>query len=152
MYIFIYITCCRLFGLNETYSHNNLNHNRNTIHTQTQKTLSFQTRTVYQFLDFGPWRHEERDTIFTMLTPPQRAAHLVMFKIPIHHCRSRPTCLNGQNPTPAPMVLSQLRSFQNPPILRTICSGHDVIHTPPQFPIWEVIMTNGDCHILCVWV
>ena len=40
----------------------------------------------------------ERHTILTMLTilsdHPQRAAHLVMFKISIHLCRSRPEKLN----------------------------------------------------------
>ena len=33
-------------------------------------------------------------------------------------------------------------SFPNPQILRTISSGHDVIHTPAPFLVWWV-MTNG---------
>ena len=32
-------------------------------------------------------------------------------------------------------------SFHNPQILRTISSGHDVIHTPAPFPVWGFIMT-----------
>ena len=32
-------------------------------------------------------------------------------------------------------------SFQNPRILQTIASGHDVIYTPAPFPIWGFIMT-----------
>ena len=31
--------------------------------------------------------------------------------------------------------------FQNPQILRTISSEHDVIHTPAPFPVWGFIMT-----------
>ena len=44
-------------------------------------------------------------------------------------------------PTPTPMVQSQLTLFQNPQILRTISSRHDVIHTPASFPVWGFIMT-----------
>ena len=44
--------------------------------------------------DFGSWQHEERDTILPMLTPSQRAAYLVMFKITIHLRRARPEKLN----------------------------------------------------------
>ena len=46
--------------------------------------------------DFGSCRREERDTVLTMLTPTitQRAAHLVVLKISIHLCRSRPEKLN----------------------------------------------------------
>ena len=29
--------------------------------------------------------------------------------------------------------------FQNPPILRTIASGHEVIHTPASFPFWDLL-------------
>ena len=39
------------------------------------------------------------------------------------------------------MVQFQLTLFQNPPILRTIYSGHDVIDTPDSFPVWEFIIT-----------
>ena len=34
-----------------------------------------------------------------------------------------------------------LTLFQNPQILMTISSGHDVIHTPASFPVWRFIMT-----------
>ena len=56
--------------------------------------LSFQIRTGFFLSICSPWRHEERNTNHnanhTMLTPPQRAVHLVMFKISTHLCRSRP--------------------------------------------------------------
>ena len=39
------------------------------------------------------------------------------------------------------MAETQLTLFQNPQIIRTIYSGHDVIHTPAPFTVWEVIMT-----------
>ena len=77
-----------------------------------------------------------------MLTPPQRAAHLVMFKISIGRDPKNPTTsFNGRNPTLPSTVKIQLMSFQNPQILRTISSGHDVIRAPAPFPVWEFIMT-----------
>ena len=96
---------------------------------------------------FGSWWHEERDTIFTMLTPSRLAAHLVVFKISIHLRQSRSEnltaaatvensnlCLHG------PISTSQLPLFK---ILRTISSGHDVIHTPVPFPVRGfIIFTN----------
>ena len=41
----------------------------------------------------------------------------------------------------ASVVQSQLTLFQNPQILRTISSGHDVIHNPAPFPVRGFIMT-----------
>ena len=34
---------------------------------------------------------------------------------------------------------TQLLSFQNSQILRTIFSGHEVIHTPALFPVWGLL-------------
>ena len=79
------------------------------IHIQIQATLSFQIQTGLLISGFGQCRHEERETQFlkayanhNMLTPPQRAAHLVMFKISLHLCRSRSenstARLNGRKP------------------------------------------------------
>ena len=49
--------------------------------------------------DFGPWWHEKRDTILTMLTL-QRAMHLVMSKISVgRNPKNATTSFNGQNPT-----------------------------------------------------
>ena len=58
-------------------------------HIQYRRTLSFQIRTGLLTSGFGPWRHKETQFLkvyanHTMMTPPQRAAHLVMFKISIH--------------------------------------------------------------------
>ena len=68
------------------------------LHTYTntkhRRTLSFQTWTGVLIPGFGSWWHEERETILTMLTPSQRTAHLVMFKILIHLHRLRPEKLN----------------------------------------------------------
>ena len=118
---------------------------------ESRRTLSFQIRTGLFIFGFGPWRHEERErhTQFlnanhTMLTLPQRAAHLVMFKIPIHLCRMRSEKLNR---TPQ-RLKNQLLSFQNPQILRAISSGHDLLHTPASFPVWCFIMTDDDCYII----
>ena len=88
-----------------------------------------------------------------MLIPPQRAAHLVIFKISIRLCRSRSKKLNRMPLWFNLQLLlqrsrTQLTSFQNPQTLWTISSGHDVIHTPALLPVWGVIIANGDCHIL----
>ena len=79
-----------------------------------------------------------------MLTPTQRAAHLVMFKISVGRDPKNPTTsFNCQNPTRLSTVKIQLSAFQNPQIL-----SHVIIHTPASFPVWGFIMTNGDGHIL----
>ena len=128
--------------------------------------------------DFGSWRHEGRETQFlkayanhTMLTPTPRAAHLVMFKISIHLCRSGPEKLNHHrngrklNSLPQvdslPQLDSQLTRFQNPQILRTISSGHDVIHTPAHLLsgclLWQLWLSyplhaSVNCtNWLCIW-
>ena len=84
-----------------------------------------------------------------MLNPPQRTVPFVMFKISVIRDPKNPTpSFNGQNPTLvstaedpnlASLVQSQLTSFQNPQILRTIFSEHDVIHTPAPFPFWSLL-------------
>ena len=59
-----------------------------------RRILLYQIRTVYLLLAsvHGDTR---RETQFFLCWPqPQRAAHLVMFKISIHLCRSRPEKLN----------------------------------------------------------
>ena len=122
-----------------------------TVNIQYRRPLSFQIRTGLSIPGFVLWRLEERDTILkayanhTNLTPPQRAAHHVMFKISIHLCRSRCEKLNL---TPQRKKI-QLLFFQSPHILRSMFSEHDVIHTPDSFPVRGFIMRNGDCHILC---
>ena len=74
----------------------------------------------------------------TMLTPPQRAAHLVMFKISIHLCRSRSknltARLNGRKP--------KCHLFQNLQILKTIFSGPAIIHIKLHFLSGGFIMTT----------
>ena len=98
---------------------------------------SFQIRTGSLFPDFVDTRRGETQFLkvyanHTRLTPPQRASHLVMFKISIHLCRSRSEKLNrslngrksnpllnyripnyifyGQNPTD---VFSKSSNFQD---------------------------------------
>ena len=113
--------------------------------------------------------HEERETILkslsyhTMLTTPQRSAHLVvqsqflnpMFgtQLSSSMAETRPSgsnlkiptstvCLNSRESNCLPTwskVNSQLTLFQNLQILSTIASGHDVIHTPASFPIWGLL-------------
>ena len=124
--------------------------NNTYTNTKHRRTLLFKMWMCLLTSGFGPWWHEERETQFlkvfanhTMVIPSQRTVHLVMSKISVgRDPKSSTTPFNGQNPT---------LSFQNPQILWTISSGHDVIHTPVPFPVWRFIMTNGHCHILCAW-
>ena len=63
-------------------------------------TLLFQDTNGLLISDIGRWRHKERDSIFTMLTPPQRAVNLVTFKISVSRDAMCPTTpFHGQNPT-----------------------------------------------------
>ena len=89
---------------------------------------------------------------------PQRVAHLMMFKIFAGRDPKKPTSSTAQiqlftstagTQLSAFMVQSQLSIltlFQNPQILRTITSGHDVIHTPLPFPVWGFIMAMVIAH------
>ena len=81
-----------------------------------------------------------------------------------HHCRTQlqsstsmadnPTiCLHGPKSTPNSL-------FKNLQILRTIASGHDVIHTPASFFIWvfmTIVIAISFAHerklypMLCTW-
>ena len=62
-----------------------------------------------------------------------------------HHYGRTPTstvCLNGRQPNclaTSSTVNSQLTLFQNLQILRTMASGHDVIHAPASFLIWGLL-------------
>ena len=142
------------------------------IHMQYKNTGGLYCFGYERFINFWLWFFDtRRETQFlkvfknhTMLTPPERTAHLVMFEISIYLCRSRSENLNrrrnGGNPNSClqrsntqlhiSTVKIQLTSFQNPQILRTISSWHDVNQTPVPFSARGFIITNGDCHILCV--
>ena len=119
-------------------------------------TLSFQvwTRSLISCFGSSTWgeRHNSYDA-----NHPQCAVHLVIFKISVDRDQKNPTTsstariqlsiqwlrLNSLPPWSNSMVqFATLNSlFQNPQILRTISSGHDVIHTPVPFPVWGFIMT-----------
>ena len=68
--------------------------------------------------------------------------------MPVEIRNTQPHASTVENSTAPSTVESQLQSFQNPQILWTISSGHDVIHTSASFPVKGFIITNGDCHIL----
>ena len=103
--------------------------------------------------DFGSSTRRERHNSY-YANHPQRAAHRVMFKISADRdpktpstsstVENNPLCPNGRelNCLPAWSNLNpKLTVFQNPQILRTISSEHDVIHTPAPFPVWGFIVT-----------
>ena len=141
------------------YSHKYINHNSNTIqiHRSTlviSDTNGFINFWLWSMVTQGETQFLKAYTSHTMLTPPQRVVPLVMIKISIHLCQSRSEKfnrnLNGRKLYWLQWSNTQLTSFQNPQILRIISSGHDVIHTPAPFPVWGFIMSNGDCHTLCM--
>ena len=116
------------------------------------RTLMFQTRTVHLVSEFGSSTRGERHNSY-YANHPQRAAHLVMFKISVCRDPKKPTTSSMTQIQLSPQwqkcnslptwsnLKSQLTLFQNPQILRIISSGHDVIHTPAPFPVWGFIMT-----------
>ena len=93
--------------------------------------------------NFSSLRYEERDTVLTMLTIPN--AQLIWWclrSLSLEICKTPTICPNGReliyllplrkfNYPPAwSSVNLQLTVFQNPQILCTISSRHDVIHSP----------------------
>ena len=73
---------------------------------------------------------------------PQSAAYLVVFKISVgRDLQNLTTCPNDRRPNSMPQR-SNLNSFQNPQILGTVSSGHNVMHTPASFSVW---------FFLCQW-
>ena len=95
--------CCLAYIVYYNKNDINLNSNTNT-YSNTGGLFRFGYERVYKFLTsvHGDTR---RETQFlkayvnhTMLTPLQRAAHLVMFKISINLCRSRSEKLNCRKP------------------------------------------------------
>ena len=139
------------------YSHNQYQSNgtytnANTKHiSRNRRTLLFRYERFINFLT-AVLQHAERDTILTILTLSQRTAPLVVFKISVGRdpkiltaaatvensilyapmAENSAVCLYGP--------MSSFKSlFQNPPILQTISSGHDVIHTPAPFTVWGLL-------------
>ena len=98
----------------------------NTKHRWTQIHSRLRCSGTNSFINFWLWFFDtRRETILkslsfhTMLTTPQRSAHLVV----------QSQFLNT-------MVGIQLNLFKNLPNSQPISSGHDVIHTPTPFPVW----------------
>ena len=103
-----------------------------------------QTRTF----DIGSSTRRERHNSYSAVST---TVHLVMFKNSLSRDLKNPTTsstaqiqLSTQwqklNCLPHWSNLNfQLIIFQNPQILRTISSGHDVIHTPASIPVWGLL-------------
>ena len=105
--------------------------------------------------DFGSSTRREGHNSF-YANHPQRLAHLVMFKMSVGRDPKNPTTssmaqiqLHASMVENSTLCLNGTISIQNPQILGTISSKHDVIHTPAHFLSGGFMMTNGDCHILC---
>ena len=97
--------------------------------------------------DFGSSTRGERHNSY-YADHPQCAVHHVIFKISVCRDPKNPNYIFQQSKSnslpqwqklnrlpPWSNLNSQLTLFQNPQILRTISSGHDVIHTPAPFPV-----------------
>ena len=135
------------------YCHNDINHNCDTnTFKNTDGLCRLSYERVYLFLDFGPWRHEVRDTMITMLTPPQRVAPLAMFKISVGRDMKNPTTsFIGQNPTPnGPIPNSCLNgSISTDTFLKSSKSQEHLFwawhqpHSSPIFCLGVFYMTNG---------
>ena len=84
--------------------------------TQADSVVSDTNGFINSWLGFMATRgeiHNSYNADHTTPNPPQRAAHLVMFKISIGRDPKTPTTsFNGQNPTLASMVHSQLILFK----------------------------------------
>ena len=132
--------------------------------TQIQNTGGLSCFRQERFINFLTSVHGDtrRETQFlkvfanhTMLTPLQRAAHLVMFKISVHLRWSRPEKLNHRRNSRKLNSLPQwsnlnwlffkILKFSGPSL-----PGLTSFTLQPHLPVWGFIMTNGDCHILCV--
>ena len=88
-------------------------------------------------------RHEERDTILTMLTPSPRAAHLVVFKISVGRDPKIPTLrLNGPISTLNWLFFKNLK-FSGPSL-----PGMTSSPLQPHF-LSGVNYDNSDGNILC---
>ena len=134
------------------YNHNNLNHNSNTRKDKAQADSVVQVRTVLLTSDFGSSTGGERHNSYYAnhtIWPHKRAAHPVMFKIGRDpKTLTTSSMVKIQLSTSNSMAETQLSArvvqcqpstaafFQNPQILRSISSGHDVINTPAPFPVW----------------
>ena len=121
-----------------------INHKNNAIYIQTQADSFVSGTNGVLISDFGRRRREERDTILTMSTPPQRSAHLVIRKTQLRLSKVKIQLPTAEYPTLASMVQSQLTLFQNPQIFRTISSEPDIIHTPAHFLsgglLWQMVI------------
>ena len=80
-------------------------------------------------INFWVWFFEERDTILTMLTISNARHILLCLKSLSVEIRKTQQHLQRSK------FYSQLTLFQNPQLLGTIYSGHDVICTP-VWPAW----------------
>ena len=105
-------------------------------------------RTVYYFLasvHSGMRRETQFFEVFanqTMLTQPQRAAHLVMFRsLPVEIWKIQLHLSTTEIQLVFSTVKIQLRRFQNSQILWTISSEHDIIYTQAPFLVWAFLMT-----------
>ena len=88
-------------------------------------------------------RHEERGTILTMLTIPNAQLILWCFRsllLEIRKTQLHLSTVETQLHLQWSKSNSQLTLFQNPQILRTISSRHDVIHTQASFPVWGLLL------------
>ena len=138
-----FLLLCSVLVLHN-YNHNYINHNgadtnacTGKYNTKVDSVVQVQMHLLTSWLQFIDTRRETQFLkVFrnhTMLTPlPTFGKHILwclrsQFISASRDPKNSTLWLNG------PISTSQLTLFQNPQILRTISSGHDVIHTPAHF-------------------
>ena len=141
------------------YNHDNVNNNSNNTNIGgTNEFIPF----YLQSLATRGERHKSWKHMVTILCcppPPLRTTHLVVFKISIHLCRSRPKNMIWSDPKNSSerfnsktqlTRLFQIFKFSGPSlpsVTSTTLSIHSNCH-PAPFPFRRFIMRNTDCHIL----
>ena len=100
-------------------------------------------RTSLFLSTFSLWGNEERDTMLKGLCKPYYADPTLNAQQILWCLRSLPLEIRKTQPLPSTVNLNSL-SFQNPQILRTISSGHDVKYTSASFPVqgllWQMMI------------
>ena len=134
---------------NHTYTYSNTDKYTTQMHVQMQADSNCSGMNRLLISDFGSSTRGERHNSY-YANHPQYSAHLVVQSQFLNTMlgpqlltimvgpQLQLSGIEADNPTvclPGPKVNSQLQNLQ---ILRIIASGHDVIHTPAQFPIWDL--------------
>ena len=134
------------------HSYDDINHNSNTIHIQTQADSVVQVQKRLSTSGFGLWETQFLQCQPYYLTPPYARRILRCLRSLSIEIRKNPNptlCLNGRNSTfclHGPISTDSLSKSSNSQDHLFRAWRHP--HSNP-ISCLGFIMTNGDCHILC---